>query len=135
MIQAQPSGRPVARLALENGSVFAGRAFGAFSKPVTSTGEVVFNTAMCGYQEAITDPSYSGQILTMTAPMIGNYGVNTEDGESGHPQIAGFVIRELSRIPSNYRSSTDLSSWLAEAGILGIEGIDTRGLVRLLRMG
>lgn len=133
MITSSSSSRPPARLALEDGSVFAGRAFGACDQPVTSTGEVVFNTAMCGYQEAITDPSYSGQILTMTAPMMGNYGINPEDVESTRPQIAGFVIRELSRIPSNYRSTVDLSTWLADAGVLGIEGIDTRALVRLLR--
>jgi carbamoyl-phosphate synthase small subunit len=125
--------RPVARLALEDGTVFSGRAFGACDAPVTRTGETVFNTAMCGYQEALTDPSYAGQILTMTAPMIGNYGVARDDVESARPHVAGFVIRELSRIPSNHRSEADLSSWLAKFGVLGIEGIDTRALVRLLR--
>jgi carbamoyl-phosphate synthase small subunit len=134
MIQPAPS-RPVARLALEDGTVFAGRAFGACDKPLSSTGEVVFNTAMTGYQEALTDPSYAGQILTMTAPMIGNYGVNAEDVESSKPQVAGFVIRELSRVASNYRSNMDLSAWLAKHGVLGIEGIDTRALVRRLRIG
>jgi carbamoyl-phosphate synthase small subunit len=122
-----------ARLALADGTVFHGRAFGACDCPATSIGEVVFNTAMCGYQEALTDPSYAGQILTMTAPMIGNYGISPEDVESARPQVAGFVIRELSRITSNYRATTDLSSWLAEHGVLGIEGIDTRALVRTLR--
>lgn len=121
------------RLALEDGLVFRGWAFGACAKPATTTGEVVFNTAMAGYQEALTDPSYSGQILTMTAPMVGNYGIAIEDVESAKPQVAGFVIRELSRVISNYRAVADLSSWLARAGIMGIEGIDTRALVRHLR--
>ncbi|MCL4210401.1 MAG: glutamine-hydrolyzing carbamoyl-phosphate synthase small subunit [Phycisphaeraceae bacterium] len=125
--------RPAARLALEDGTVFHGAAFGACQSPHSQTGEVVFNTAMCGYQEALTDPSYSGQILTMTATQVGNYGISREDVESGKPQVAGFVIRELSRVPSNYRSYTDLSSWLAEHGVIGIEGIDTRALVRRLR--
>jgi carbamoyl-phosphate synthase small subunit len=110
-----------------DGTVFHGRAFGACGSPATTT-------AMSGYQEALTDPSYAGQILTMTAPMIGNYGISPEDVESARPQVAGFVIRELSRITSNYRSTTDLSTWLAEHGILGIEGIDTRALVRTLRI-
>ncbi|MDZ4755357.1 MAG: glutamine-hydrolyzing carbamoyl-phosphate synthase small subunit, partial [Phycisphaerae bacterium] len=119
-----------ARLALENGSVFYGRNFGS---RVSLTGEVVFNTAMCGYQEAITDPSYTGQILVMTAPQMGNYGVGAEDIESGSPSVAGFVVRELSRIRSNYRSNDSLSSWLDASGVPGIEGIDTRALVRILR--
>lgn len=125
--------RPPARLALEDGAVFHGLAFGACDEPRLQTGEVVFNTAMCGYQEALTDPSYAGQILTMTAPMIGNYGIAEEDVESAQPQVAGFVIRELSRIHSNYRAGTDLSSWLATAGVLAIEAIDTRALVRHIR--
>ena len=108
--------RPAARLVLEDGTVFNGRAFGACDKPLTSVGEVVFNTAMTGYQEALTDPSYAGQLLTMTASMIGNYGVTAEDVESSKPQVAGFVIRELSRIVSNQRSMIDLHSWLAKAG-------------------
>ena len=129
---------PPARLALEDGTVLHGRGFGACSvdgpgSPGSSTGEVVFNTAMTGYQEALTDPSYAGQILCMTAPMIGNYGVAIEDVESARPHVAGFVIRELSRVTSNYRSYIDLSSWLAQAGIIGIEGVDTRALVRRLR--
>ncbi len=126
----QSSDASPARLALENGMVFHGRSFGA---PVTLTGEVVFNTAMCGYQEAITDPSYTGQILVMTAPQMGNYGVGGEDVESAGPCVAGFVVRELSRIRSNYRSNQSLSEWLAKAGIPAIEGIDTRALVRVLR--
>jgi carbamoyl-phosphate synthase small subunit len=127
--------RPIARLALEDGAVFTGKAFGACQKPLSSAGEVVFNTAMSGYQEALTDPSYAGQILTMTAPMIGNYGIAADDVESARPHVAGFVIRELSRIRSNQRAVTDLSTWLAQAGVLGIEGIDTRALVRRLRIG
>ena len=113
-----------ARLVLEDGSVFSGRAFGACDEPRTVAGEVVFNTAMTGYQEALTDPSYAGQILTMTATQIGNYGVCREDVESAGVQVAGFVIRELSRVRSNQRSYVDLASWLAEAGVLAIEGID-----------
>ncbi len=122
-----------ARLALADGYVFTGHGFGAVAAPMTTQGEVVFNTAMCGYQEALTDPSYAGQILTITAPMIGNYGITPEDVESARPQVAGFVIRELARRHSNYRANTDLSSWLAEHGILAIEGLDTRALVRHLR--
>lgn len=126
--------RPIARLALEDGAIFTGFGFGAIEKPQTTTGEVVFNTAMTGYQEALTDPSYAGQILTMTAPMIGNYGIADEDVESAKPQVAGFVIRELARLRSNQRAVTDLSTWLSHAGVLGIEGIDTRALVRRLRL-
>jgi carbamoyl-phosphate synthase small subunit len=119
-----------ARLALEDGTVFHGRAFGA---AISAGGEVVFNTAMCGYQEALTDPSYAGQILTMTATQIGNYGIAAEDVESGKPQVKAFIIRERSRITSNHRSQMDLASWLSRHGIPGIEGIDTRALVRKLR--
>jgi carbamoyl-phosphate synthase small subunit len=121
-----------ALLALEDGSVFAGRAFGV-AQAVTSAGEVVFNTAMCGYQEALTDPSYAGQILVMTAPMIGNYGVARDDVESDRPQVAGFVVRELARRHSNHRAERDLASWLGAFGVLGIEGVDTRSLVRRIR--
>ena len=123
-----------ARLALEDGTVFHGRAFGAVDPPQSTPGEVVFNTAMTGYQEAISDPSYTGQILCMTAPEIGNYGIATEDGESDRPQVSGFVIRERSRTTSNYRSKIDLSTWLQRAGVLGIEHMDTRALVRKLRV-
>ncbi len=125
---------PKARLALEDGTVFRGFAFGACDDSQPVAGEVVFNTALTGYQEAVTDPSYTGQILTFTAPLIGNYGINREDLESVGPQVAGVVIRELSRVHSNHRAFTDLSSWLAQAGIIGIQGIDTRALVRRLRM-
>jgi carbamoyl-phosphate synthase small subunit len=130
----QPTTRPTARLALEDGTIFSGQAFGACDTPKTTTGEVVFNTAMSGYQEALTDPSYAGQILTMTAPMIGNYGINLEDVESAKPHVSGFVVRELARLRSNQRASGDLSEWLASAGIIGIEGVDTRALVRKLRI-
>ncbi|MCC5787529.1 MAG: glutamine-hydrolyzing carbamoyl-phosphate synthase small subunit [Phycisphaerales bacterium] len=125
------SGLRVGRLALEDGSVFTGRAFGA--EGITSVAEVVFNTAMCGYQESLTDPSYSGQILLQTFPLIGNYGVNPEDTESGRVQVAGFVVRELARLPSNYRSTGRLEDYLAEHGVMGLEGIDTRALTKRLR--
>jgi len=125
-----------ARLVLEDGAVFRGRGFGAGKpgqSPSSRTGEVVFNTAMTGYQEALTDPSYAGQILVMTATQIGNYGICEEDLESARPQVAGFVVRELSRIDSNHRSHGSLCRWLAEGGVIGIEGIDTRALVCRLR--
>ena len=122
------------RLALEDGTVFQGRAFGLCTDGATAGGEVVFNTAMCGYQEAITDPSYTGQILTMTAPEMGNYGVATEDAESRSTAVAGFVVREAIAEPSNHRAVSGLSEWLAKSGVIGIEGIDTRALVRILRI-
>ena len=123
----------LARLALEDGTVFHGTAFGATTPGTEASGEVVFNTAMCGYQEALSDPSYTGQILTMTATQMGNYGVAAEDIESGKPQVKAFVVRELARLHSNYRAETGLSAWLAKYGIPGIAGIDTRALVRKLR--
>jgi carbamoyl-phosphate synthase small subunit len=123
----------LARLALEDGTVFHGTAFGATTSGTEASGEVVFNTAMCGYQEALSDPSYTGQILTMTATQMGNYGVAAEDIESGKPQVKAFVVRELARLHSNYRAETGLSAWLAKHGIPGIAGIDTRALVRKLR--
>jgi len=126
---------PEARLALEDGTIFRGRGFGDCRSERVTSGEVVFNTAMAGYQEALTDPSYTGQILTMTASQIGNYGIAAHDGESPAPAVRGFVIRELSRRVSNYRAVNDLSSWLREAEVPGIEGIDTRALVRRLRIG
>lgn len=119
-----------AKLALENGKVFHGVTFGAEGETV---GEVVFNTSMTGYQEILTDPSYRGQIVTMTYTQIGNYGVNEEDVESGHPHMAGFVVRENSRIASNFRSTGSLSDYLAGHGIVGIAEIDTRMLVRQIR--
>ena len=110
-----------ARLVLEDGTVFHGRAFGAVDRLITSPGEVVFCTAMSGYQEALSDPSYAGQILTLTAPEIGNYGVNGLDVESEKPQVRGFVIRELARWRSNHRAESDLDQWLADGGVLGIQ--------------
>ena len=122
------------RLALEDGSVFAGHPFGLCSEGASAGGEVVFNTAMCGYQEAITDPSYTGQILTMTAPEMGNYGVADEDVESAEAAVRGFVVREAIEEPSNHRAASGLSEWLARSGVIGITGIDTRALVRILRI-
>ncbi len=124
-------GRDVtAILALEDGAVFEGRSFGHVGE---TTGEVVFNTALQGYQEVLTDPSYAGQIVTMTYPHIGNYGVNAEDVESVRPQVAGFVVREASTMASSWRASGELHRWLDEQGIVGISEIDTRELTRLLR--
>jgi carbamoyl-phosphate synthase small subunit len=117
-------------LALEDGRLFEGRAFGA---PGTRTGEICFNTSMTGYQEVITDPSYRGQIVTMTYPQIGNYGVNPDDAESASPHVRGFVIGELSPIASNYRSRQTLADYFSDHGILGIEHVDTRALTKHLR--
>lgn len=113
--------------------MFAGRGFGATGRGIVATAEVVFNTAMVGYQEALTDPSYTGQILVSTFPLVGNYGVNAEDVESTKVQVSGFVIRELARLHSNFRATTDLSSYLAAQGVLGVANIDTRALTRRLR--
>src|SRR5438874_2018778 len=121
----------VAKLALEDGTVYTGRSFGAAGE---TFGEVVFNTSMTGYQEVLTDPSYRGQIVAMTYPLIGNYGINTEDRESRLPQVEGFIVRELTRAPSNFRSHGSLDAYLKEHNILGVEGIDTRALVRRLRV-
>ena len=123
--------RPVAKLALEDGTVFTGRAFGHAG---TTEGEVVFNTSMTGYQEILTDPSYKGQVVTMTYPLIGNYGINRQDVESKQPHVAGFVVKELSPVHSNYRADTSLDQYLKENKIVGIEGIDTRALTRKLRI-
>ncbi|MBX3390066.1 MAG: glutamine-hydrolyzing carbamoyl-phosphate synthase small subunit [Phycisphaeraceae bacterium] len=123
----------LARLALADGTVFHGRGFGAAGKGVTARAEVVFNTAVCGYQESLTDPSYTGQILVQTFPLIGNTGVNPEDVESGKVQVSGFVVRELARLHSNYRANEDLSTYLARHNVIGIEGIDTRALTKQLR--
>ncbi len=123
----------VCKLALADGWVFTGEAFGASG---TTGGEVVFNTSMTGYQEILTDPSYAGQIVTMTCPQIGNYGTNAEDVEAvtGRPQVAGFVVKELSARVSNFRSLAALDAYLATAGILAVTGIDTRALVRHIRL-
>lgn len=123
--------RPTAKLVLENGQVYTGRAFGALD--TEALGEVVFNTSMTGYQEVMTDPSYYGQILTFTYPHQGNVGTNRFDSESRKGQAAGMVVRELSRIPSNWRNEQPLDEWMKDQGILGIEGIDTRMLVRTIR--
>jgi carbamoyl-phosphate synthase small subunit len=117
-------------LALADGRVFIGKAFGARGEV---TGEVVFNTSMTGYQEILTDPSYCGEIVTMTYPMIGNYGVNPEDVESGRPHLSGFIVKEACPYPSNWRSGGTLDDYLKENNIVGIQGIDTRALVRHIR--
>ena len=117
-------------LALEDGRVFHGFSIGA---PGNSVGEICFNTSMSGYQEVLTDPSYRGQIVTMTYPLIGNYGTGTEDGESALPQVSGFVIEELSRLESNWRSDESLPDYLRKHSIPAIGGIDTRSLTRHLR--
>jgi carbamoyl-phosphate synthase small subunit len=118
------------KLALENGTVFSGDAFGASGE---ITGEVVFNTSLSGYQEIFTDPSYAGQIVTMTYPLIGNYGINREDVESARPQVAGVIVREYFDFYSNFRATGSLGDWLKEHNILAVEGIDTRMLTRMLR--
>ncbi len=120
----------IAKLALEDGTVYTGKAFGARGE---SDGEVVFNTSMTGYQEILTDPSYHGQIVAMTYPQIGNYGVNADDAESRRPWVRGFVVRELSGRVSSYRAGGALAAYLEEHGVIGIEGIDTRALVRHTR--
>ena len=126
-----PNESRIAKLALEDGTVFTGRAFGAAG---TTEGEVVFNTSMTGYQEILTDPSYAGQIVTMTYPLIGNYGINRQDVESKKPHVAGFIVKELAPAYSNYRADTSLDEYLTQNNIVGIEGIDTRALVRKLRI-
>ncbi|HBO97757.1 MAG TPA: carbamoyl phosphate synthase small subunit [Candidatus Omnitrophica bacterium] len=118
-------------LYLEDGTAFEGQ---AISSDGESAGEVVFNTAMTGYQEILTDPSYAGQIVVMTYPLIGNYGVNDEDAESGHIYVKGFVVKEFCRHHSNYRATRSLIDYLQENKILAIEGVDTRALTRHLRV-
>jgi carbamoyl-phosphate synthase small subunit len=117
-------------LALADGSVFEGTAFGATGE---TTGEVVFNTGMTGYQEVLTDPSYAGQIVTLTYPLIGNYGVNRDDIESRRIQVAGFVVRQLADVYSNWRANESLEDFLKEQGIIGLYGVDTRAITRRLR--
>ena len=117
-------------LALEDGRYFEGSSFGARGE---CSGEVVFNTSMTGYQEILTDPSYKGQIVTMTYPLIGNYGINEEDFESARTHVEGFVVLECCRYPSNWRSQKPLAQFLAENGVPGIEGVDTRALTRHIR--
>ncbi len=118
-------------LALEDGSLFRGEGFGARA---SACGEVCFNTSMTGYQEILTDPSYKGQIVTMTYPLIGNYGVSRQDVESWRPHVAGFVIRELSPVVSNWRAEASLAEYLEQNGIPGIQGVDTRALTKKLRV-
>ena len=119
-----------AYLALADGTLWPGAPFGARGR---RTGEVVFNTCMTGYQEVLTDPSYCRQIVVMTAPQIGNTGVNAEDDESDRIWVAGYVVRDPARRPSNWRSTGDLGERLAAEGVVGISGIDTRALTRHLR--
>lgn len=134
MSNAELSGRSrVGRLALADGSVFTGSAFGAVDRGLVVAAEVVFNTAHTGYQESLTDPSYTGQILVSTMPLVGNTGVNEEDVESSKVQVSGFVVRELARRHSNFRATLDLSGYLAKHGVLGLSGVDTRAITRRLR--
>jgi carbamoyl-phosphate synthase small subunit len=132
MEQEMPNGT-ICKLALEDGFILTGEAFGAVGE---TAGEVVFNTGMAGYQEVLTDPSYAGQIVTMTYPLIGNYGVNVEDIESHNKrvQVRGFVVKELSPVASNFRSRQTLSDYLAEHDVCGITGVDTRALTRHIRV-
>ncbi|MBN1384365.1 MAG: glutamine-hydrolyzing carbamoyl-phosphate synthase small subunit [Elusimicrobia bacterium] len=118
-------------IALEDGSVFEGRSFGAQGERF---GELVFNTSLSGYQEVITDPSYKGQIVMMTYPLIGNYGINSVDVESRQPFLEGFIVKECSRIPSSWRSEKSLQDYFKENNIIGIEGVDTRALTRHIRL-
>jgi len=120
-----------AMLALEDGTIFRGSSFGAAGE---RSGEVVFNTSMAGYQEILTDPSYKGQIVTMTYPLIGNYGINHEDVESRQPFVEAFVVKECSRLASNWRSEKSLGQYLKEHDIIGVEGIDTRAMTRHIRV-
>jgi len=120
-----------ALLALEDGTIFHGQTFAGEGEV---SGEVVFNTSMTGYQEILTDPSYRGQIITMTYPLIGNYGINPEDVESGRVQVEGFICREYEPVPSNWRSHESLGHYLTRQGIIGIEGLDTRALTRHIRL-
>lgn len=124
--------KPPAILVLEDGTRYYGYAFGYRGQAV---GEVVFNTSMTGYQEILTDPSYYGQIVTMTYPHIGNYGISVYDMESNKPYARGFIVREFSRAASNHRSNQDLRSFMEQHRIVGIEGVDTRALTRRLRSG
>jgi len=120
-----------AALVLANGQIFQGEGLGALGEV---KGEVVFNTGMTGYQEVLTDPSYSGQIVTMTYPLVGNYGMNTEDDQSRRIQVRGFIVKEDCLTPSNWRSQASLDETLAKAGIIGLKGIDTRALTRVIRV-
>lgn len=118
------------KLILQDGTVFEGKAFGYLQD---SIGEVVFNTSMTGYGEVLTDPSYYGQIVTMTYPLIGNYGINLEDVESRGVHVKGFIVREKSDTPNNFRCEMDLDTYLKQNKVIGLEGIDTRALTKILR--
>jgi len=118
------------KLLLENGITFEGECFG---KICDTVGEVVFNTGMTGYQEILTDPSYYGQIVTMTYPLIGNYGINLDDSQSNSPKVKGFIVREICKEPNNFRCEIDINSYLEQNNIMGIEGIDTRQLTKIIR--
>ncbi|MGC6423502.1 MAG: glutamine-hydrolyzing carbamoyl-phosphate synthase small subunit [Lentimonas sp.] len=118
-------------IAFEDGTIFRGRAFGAIA---TNVGEACFNTSMTGYQEILTDPSYFSQIVTMTAVQIGNYGIVPEDVESDGPKVKGFIVHEVSPVASNWRSNQSIQDYLAEAGIPGVEGVDTRAITKKLRV-
>ncbi|MGL5614631.1 MAG: glutamine-hydrolyzing carbamoyl-phosphate synthase small subunit [Sarcina sp.] len=119
-----------AKLILENGTIFEGKAFGYIKETV---GEVVFNTSMTGYEEILTDPSYYGQIVTLTYPLVGNYGINLEDMESNSPKVKGFIVRENCEYPNNFRCELELENYLKQNKIIGLEGIDTRALTKILR--
>jgi len=118
------------KLILENGIIFEGNTFGYLKE---SVGEVVFNTGMSGYEEILTDPSYYGQIVTMTYPLIGNYGINLDDVESKSPKVKGFIIREKCDYPNNFRCEMNLEGYFKQNKIMGLEGIDTRALTKILR--
>ncbi|MSR47105.1 MAG: carbamoyl-phosphate synthase small subunit [Planctomycetes bacterium] len=124
--------RAPAWLVFEDGTAFRGVGIG---KKGETFGEVVFNTSMSGYQEILTDPSYKGQVVVMTYPLIGNYGIADDDGESGRCWLEGFVVRELSKVASNFRSAIDLDTWLDRQGVVGIAEVDTRAIVRKIRSG
>lgn len=119
-----------AKLILENGTIFEGKAFGYIKETV---GEVVFNTSMTGYEEILTDPSYYGQIVTLTYPLVGNYGINLEDMESNSPKVKGFIVREKCEYPNNFRCELELENYLKQNKIIGLDGIDTRALTKILR--
>jgi carbamoyl-phosphate synthase small subunit len=119
-----------ALLALEDGRTFACR---SFTGPGEASGEAVFNTSMTGYQEILTDPSYYGQMVTMTYPLIGNYGISPEDVESSRVQVAAFIVKEYQEFPSNFRSRGTLADYLIKSHVLGVEDLDTRALTRHIR--
>jgi len=129
---SEPWSRPPALLVLEDGTVFRGRAFAGKGRAL---GEIVFNTSMTGYQEVLTDPSYKGQIVAMTYPLMGTYGINQEDMESSAVRVEGFVVKEYQDFASNWRSRRSLAEFLEDHGVIGLEGVDTRALTRHIRLG